>query len=98
VSTSYQPYPAKKARDVHSTVKAGSEFAIRPEPVEELSLRLKLQNANPNAQLAGLDEQPGKSHYLIGNDPSQWRKNVPNYAKVAYDEVYPGIDLVYYGN
>ena len=62
------------------------------------TLRLKLQNANPDAQIAGLDQQPGKSHYLIGNDPSQWRKNVPNYAKVAYDEVYPGIDLVYYGN
>ena len=65
---------------------------------EGTTLRLKLQGANPAPQLAGLDEQPDKSHYLIGNDPSQWRKNVSNYARVAYDEVYPGIDLVYYGN
>jgi hypothetical protein len=62
------------------------------------ALRFKLQGANPAPKLAGLDELPGKSHYLIGNDPKQWRKNVANYAKVAYDEVYPGIDLVYYGN
>ncbi|HXW16502.1 MAG TPA: SBBP repeat-containing protein, partial [Terriglobia bacterium] len=40
---------------------------------------------------------PGKANYFIGNDPSKWRTNVPTYAKVRYESVYPGVDLVYYG-
>src|SRR5205814_2409450 len=45
-----------------------------------------------------LDELPGKSNYLLGNDPSRWRTNVPTYRKVKYQDAYPGIDLVFYGN
>ena len=61
-------------------------------------LRMKLVGANPNTKIAGMDELPGKSNYFIGNDPKKWRTNVPNYAKVRYANVYPGVDLVYYGN
>ena len=61
-------------------------------------LRMKLVGANPAPDVAGLEELPGKSNYFIGNDPKKWRSNVPHYARVAYLEVYPGIDLVYYGN
>jgi hypothetical protein len=61
-------------------------------------LRMKLVGANPRAKVSGLDELPGKSNYFIGNDPKKWRTNVPNYAKVKYANVYPGVDLVYYGN
>jgi hypothetical protein len=61
-------------------------------------LRLKLAGANAKAQITGLEELPGKSNYFLGNDPKKWRTNVPNYAQVAYKGVYPGVDLVYYGN
>ena len=66
--------------------------------VDEAVLRMKLVGANPSAQVTGLDELPGKSNYFIGNDPKKWRTNVPTYAKVRYENVYPGIDLLYYGN
>ena len=59
---------------------------------------MKLVNANPAAKVTGIDELPGKSNYFIGNDPKKWRTNVPTYAKVKYEGIYPGIDLVYYGN
>jgi uncharacterized protein (TIGR03437 family) len=61
-------------------------------------LRMKLVNANPASQIEGLDELPGKSNYFIGSDPQRWRAGVTNYAKVKYREVYPGVDLVYYGH
>jgi hypothetical protein len=60
-------------------------------------LRLRLVGADPNARVTGLDPLPGKSNYFIGNDPKKWRTNVSNYAKVKVEDVYPGIDLVYYG-
>src|SRR5437879_5974209 len=62
------------------------------------ALHIKLVGANPKPPVDGVDELPGKSNYFIGNDPNKWRTNVPTYAKVHYRGVYPGVDLVYYGN
>jgi len=62
------------------------------------SMRMKLFGANPEPQVEGLDELPGKSNYFIGNDPEKWRTNIPSYAKVKHRDVYPGVDLIYYGN
>jgi hypothetical protein len=61
-------------------------------------LRMQILGANPQAPASGVDELPGKSNYFIGNDPKEWRTNIANYTKVRYKNVYPGIDLVYYGN
>lgn len=61
-------------------------------------LRMGLEDANPNPRITGLSELPGKSNYFIGNDPVKWRTDIPTYAKVKYEAVYPGIDLVYYGS
>jgi len=73
-------------------------LAPSPQPPAPAVLRLKLVGANPAAKVSGTDELPGRSNYFIGNDRKQWRTNVPNYAKVKYQGVYPGVDLVYYGN
>ena len=61
-------------------------------------LRMQLLGSNPATRSTGLDKLPGKSNYFIGNDSKQWRTNVSNYGKVRFDGVYPGVDLVYYGN
>ncbi len=61
-------------------------------------LQMRLVGANTAAIISGVAESPGKSNYFIGNDPSKWRTNIANYARVRYANVYPGVDLVYYGN
>jgi hypothetical protein len=61
------------------------------------AVRMKLVGANPSPEIEGLDRLPGISNYFIGNDPKKWRTNIPNYARVRYRDVYPSIDLVYYG-
>ena len=61
-------------------------------------LGMQLVGANPEPRMEGLEELPGKVNYLIGNDPEKWRTNVPTYGKVRSCDVYPGVDLVYYGN
>jgi uncharacterized repeat protein (TIGR01451 family) len=61
------------------------------------SVRMKFVGANPKAALSGTERLEGVSNYLFGNDPRKWHLNVPTYAKVQYKDVYPGIDLVYYG-
>jgi hypothetical protein len=75
----------------------GSSPAPSTQPLAPDVVRLKLLGASAVPQVSGLDELPGKSNYLLGNDPKKWRTNVPNYAKVRYENVYPGIDLVFHG-
>ena len=60
-------------------------------------VRMKLEDANPSPEVVGTEQLPGKSNYLIGNDPSRWHRNVPQFARVRYRDAYPGVDLVYYG-
>jgi Beta-propeller repeat len=43
------------------------------------------------------DELPGKVHYYGGDDPAQWRLDIPTFRRVVYREVYPGTDLVFHG-
>ncbi|MBF0531267.1 MAG: SBBP repeat-containing protein, partial [Deltaproteobacteria bacterium] len=61
-------------------------------------LRLIMIGANPSPEIEGLFDLPGKANYFIGNDPAKWSANVPTYGRVRYKEVYPGVDVVFYGN
>jgi len=61
-------------------------------------IRMRLDGANSAARVSGAELLPGKSNYFIGNDPSKWRRGIPQYARVNYESVYPGIDLTYYGS
>ncbi len=61
------------------------------------AVAMKLEGARASLPVAK-DLLPGKVNYFIGNDPKRWRTNLPTYAKVAYAGVYPGVDLLYYGN
>ena len=62
------------------------------------SVQMRLAGANPNASVTGADRLPGKSNYFLGNDPAKWRTGVPQFARVRYENIYPGINLVFYGN
>ena len=80
-----------------STDQRNSTSPKRAATVSE-TLRMKLLNAHRNPHVVGTDELPGKTNYLIGNDPGKWRTNIPSYARVRYENVYRAIDMVYYGN
>ncbi|MBL8290343.1 MAG: SBBP repeat-containing protein [Bryobacterales bacterium] len=60
-------------------------------------VRMRLPGAAAHPWGEGLAEMKAKSHYFLGGDSQRWSRNVPNYARVRYHRVYPGVDLVYYG-
>src|SRR5687768_4198468 len=60
-------------------------------------LRLRMLDSNAAPKAEGEEELPGKVNYFIGNDHANWHRNVPTYKKVRFENVYPGIDVVYYG-
>ncbi|MGA2608929.1 MAG: hypothetical protein ABSH01_15915, partial [Terriglobia bacterium] len=61
-------------------------------------LKMRIERANLSAPATGLHRLPGISNYFIGNDPSRWHTHIPTYEKVQFENVRPGVNLVYYGN
>jgi photosystem II stability/assembly factor-like uncharacterized protein len=63
---------------------------------EEMTLKMKIIGADMT-RIIGADEASARANYFLGNDPEKWKAGTPLYSKVRYEQVYPGIDLVYYG-
>ncbi|HKP12461.1 MAG TPA: SBBP repeat-containing protein, partial [Blastocatellia bacterium] len=80
----------------------GKDFTLFLCPDEALlktdrcALRMKFGSAAPRVE--ALDPAPAQSNYFIGSDPKKWRTGVPTYGRVRYKNVYPGIDLIFYGD
>ena len=88
-----KPTPAAEAEDI------GLDLAQPIEAVgDRTAIRIKPVGANATPRIVGLDELPGKSNCYSGNDPQDWRTGIATYAKVEYEDVYPGIDLAFYGS
>jgi len=66
--------------------------------IQRENIDMQLVGANPASTASGLEPQPGIVNFLAGRDPSKWHSGIPTYAKVNFANVYPGIDLVFYGN
>jgi parallel beta-helix repeat protein len=63
----------------------------------ETVLRLCFVDANPDVQITGARKQKARFSYFIGNDPDEWRTEIPSYGGIAYRDLYPGVDLTYSG-
>lgn len=66
--------------------------------ISSCAVQMQFVNANAQARIHGDAEQSGKINYLIGNDPAQWRTGMAAFAQVRVEQLYPGVNLVYYGN
>ncbi len=74
------------------------KFGLERDSVEQMVIKATFVEANINLSAAGEEVMEYKCNYFFGNDPAQWRTDVPNYSAVILKEIYPGIDLRYYGN
>jgi len=73
---------------------------LRPagKAAQQSAIRLSFPGANSSPAMAGADQQSAISSYFIGNNPAKWVAGAPNFARVRYREIYPGVDLAFYGN
>jgi Beta-propeller repeat len=84
------------------SVKATTPLAARTHrklPVAEIAsaLRVHFDGANSAAEIIGTEQLPGKTNYFIGGDRTKWHTDVPSYAAVRYQGIYPGVDVLFYG-
>jgi len=110
VPLSFEPNQGQAA-SVVQFLSRGSGYAVflapgkvvlqleRQQPASAVdTLRMSLIGVNAKANAVGLAPQPGVVSYFVGNDPKNWRSGIPTYGKVEYARIYPGVDLVFYGN
>jgi Beta-propeller repeat len=101
---SFEPTAEQSTAGVHYLAR-GSSYSLYLAAGESVlmgkdrsPLRTKLAGANLAAPIVAEGPQTSTSNYFVGKDPRQWRTSVPNYDRVRYMGIYPGIDLVYYGH
>lgn len=85
---------ARHGRETVQLRKAGVSISTSG----RLPVELNFEGANPNSIPMGVDRTAGVANYFLGNDPSQWRTDVPQFSRIAYRGLYDGIDAVFYGN
>ena len=76
----------------------GAVFKLRPSGQNLASVvRMQVIGASPDARVSGADALPGTVNYFIGNDPDKWTNHVTTFGRVKVQQIYRGIDQVYYG-
>jgi beta-propeller repeat-containing protein len=97
---SLQAEPSKVRRSDFMAKSARQNRLVQKNDVQkDLSavVRMQLAGANSSAKVQASGQLPGASNYFIGNDPSKWRSDVAHYARVSYQDVYPGVNLAFHG-
>ncbi|HKX27724.1 MAG TPA: SBBP repeat-containing protein [Blastocatellia bacterium] len=84
--------PAARVKD--PLERARAQRTMAPPAV----LKMQVVGADDQAPVNGVDPMSSRSNYFIGNDPEQWRADVPHFAKVKYENIYPGVNLIYHSD
>ena len=76
----------------------GAAFALAKKNGQTANGQLQFVGANRAARIFGSQQLTGTINYLFGSQPDQWRTGVPTYGRVQVENIYPGVNVIYYGN
>ncbi len=98
----FEPNTGHYANDVRFVSHGKNYLLLLKDNSAELTLsggkaiKMQLMDANSKPTTVGIDKLETKVHYFCGNNPANWRKNIPTFSRVRYENIYSGIDLIYY--
>ena len=81
-----------------SALSAQANPPYEPAESHTATAHIDFVGANPQTKIEGLDPVAAYANYFVGNDPAKWRTHMAQFSRVRYKNLYPGIDLVYYGS
>ncbi len=65
----------------------------RATPRRAVNLKLSFAGANTTPRLEATGKLSTKVSFFLGSDPAAWRRGVPVWSSVRYENLYPGVDL-----
>jgi hypothetical protein len=87
-----------KPEGKHPNLLSHRDGFIPTSSAEQTAISMRFLGSDSEAEVKGEQELLCRVNYFKGNDPAKWRTDVPTYSRVKYKGIYPGIDLLYYGN
>lgn len=72
-------------------------FGFWDQKVQHHVFRMEFQGGNPSPELVAGKMYTEYHNYFLGNDPTKWAGGVPLYGLLTYKDIYPGIDIRFYG-
>jgi hypothetical protein len=97
----FEANSGQAAKRVKFIARAGkSNLLLNAQSVEvasDESFGLKFVGADAASEPQGVDPLPGRRNYIVGNDRSKWHTDVLAFRRVTYRDLYPGVDLTFYG-
>jgi hypothetical protein len=91
------PLASTRARSNHGLIEKKSPTLPVPREDEPAVIRMQFLEVNRKAAITAKNPLPGRSNYFVGDNPERWQTNVPQYARVSYEELYPGVSLAFHG-
>lgn len=76
----------------------GFDLSLAGRDQQSTALKIDFVGANSNASISASDRMIGETNYFMGRDPSSWKTHIPNFGRVIYSSIYPGVDVVFHGN
>ena len=89
--------PRNSGSDIQPPLLTDDQPLLQAADFESMVIQVTFRGANPEPLVEGAEETGFKTNYFIGEEPTQWFTNVPSFRRVTYRNLYPKIDLVYYG-
>jgi hypothetical protein len=86
------------ADQLYLTRSAAMQIGFSPNTVRLNGLSMTLVGGSRDPQITVSEKTGGESNYLLGDQPSSWKTHIPQYGRLTYKEVYPGINLTFYGS
>jgi len=80
---------------IYLTLDNGPRLTVPPS--EPVRFKMIPHGANSDPEITAEGLQKARVNYFIGNDPQKWRTRLPTYQSVVYKEIYPGINMKFYG-
>ncbi len=96
--SSGQEFVARGLGSVFTVSPAGAGFTLTKPNGESANCLMQFVGANQTVSPAGLQPTPGKINRFNGSQPQNWQTGLATYAQVLMKDVYPGINVVFYGN
>jgi hypothetical protein len=90
-SANHQPFEPPKYENYHWMNEREADH-------EALVWNLRFVRTQSNHRVTARHPIAGQVNYFLGQDPSKWTRGVKRYQELWYENLFPQVDLRYYGN